>query len=171
MVIKFPCRIFLKPVDNNHQTIKCDKCNLWIHIKCNKINKQTNTYLQTDTSYWYCMLCTKEFLPFSDTSDEELMQTSIGKRIKFTRINNFLKSVKKNFIQEISSETKTSKYFTMSDLQSLTYNKKSALALFDMNINPLQFHFDELETLFVFYRFYFLFFSSSSRDLFCNSLD
>ena len=33
----------------------------------------------------------------------------------------------------------------MSDLQSLTYNK-SDLALFHMNIHPLQFHSDELET-------------------------
>ena len=48
MVIKFPCGISLKPVANNHQAIKCDKCNLWIHIKCNKINKKnisTNRHL------------------------------------------------------------------------------------------------------------------------------
>ena len=34
----------------------------------------------------------------------------------------------------------------MSDLQSLTYNKKSDLGLFHMNIDSLQFSFDELET-------------------------
>ena len=127
MAMKFPCRICLKPVANNHQVIKCDKCNLWIHIKCNKINKQTYTYLQTDTSYWHCMTCTKEFLPFSDTNDEELIQTTIGKQIKFTHINNVLQSVKENAIHKITSETNTSKYFTMSDLQSLTYNKKVTL--------------------------------------------
>ena len=115
-VIKFPCGISLKPVANNHQATKCDKCNLWIHIKCNKINKQTYTYLQTDTSYWYCMTCTKEFLPFSDTNDEELIQTTIGKRIKFTHIDNVPQSVNKNFIQKITSETNISKYFTMSGL-------------------------------------------------------
>ena len=60
------------------------------------------------------MSCTKEFLPFSDTSDEELMQTTIGKQIKFTHIDKVPKSVKENF-------------FTMSELQSLTYNKKVAL--------------------------------------------
>ena len=105
MVIKFPCGICLKPVANNHQAIKCDKCNLWIHIKCNKINKQTYTYLQTDTSYWYCMTCTKEFLPFSDTNDEEHIQNTIGKQIKFTHIDNIPQSVKENFIQKIISET------------------------------------------------------------------
>ena len=36
----------------------------------------------------------------------------------------------------------------MSELQSLTYNKKSDLALFHMNIKSLQFHSDELETFF-----------------------
>ena len=127
MVIKFPCGICLKPVANNHQAIKCDKCNLWIHIKCNKINKQTYTYLQTDTSYWYCMTCTKGFLPFSENNDEELMQTTIGQRIKLTQIDNVPQSVKVNFIQKITSETNTSKYFTLSDLKSLTYNKKVTL--------------------------------------------
>ena len=69
------------------------------------------------------MTCTKEFLPFLDTSDEELMETTIGKGIKFTHIDYIPKSVKENFIQKITSETNASKYFSMSDLQSLTYNK------------------------------------------------
>ena len=127
MVIKFPCKICLKPVANNHLAIKCNKCNLWIHIKCNKINKPTYTYLQTDTSYWYCITSTKEFLPFSDTNDEKLIQNTIGKQIKFTCTDNVPQSVKENFIHKITSETNTSKYFTMSDLQSLTYNKKVTL--------------------------------------------
>ena len=73
------------------------------------------------------MSCTKEFLPFSENSDEELIQTTIGKQIKFTYIDNVPKSVRENFIHKITSETNTSKYFTMSELQSLTYNKKVTL--------------------------------------------
>ena len=65
--------------------------------------------------------------------------------IKFTHIDNVPQSVKEDFIHKITWETNTSKYFTMSDLQSLTYNKKSDLALIHLNINTLQFHFDELE--------------------------
>ena len=91
------------------------------------------------------MTCTKEFLPFSGTNDEELIQTTISKQTKFTHIDNIQQSVKENFIQKITSETNTSKYFTMSHLQSLTYNKKNDLTLFHMNINSPQFHFDELE--------------------------
>ena len=116
----------LRLVANNHQSMKCDKCNLWIYIKCNKINKQTYNYLQTDTCHWYCMSCTKEFLPsFSDTSDEGLMQTTNSKQIKFTHVDNIPKLVKENFVQKITSETNTSKYFNVSDLHSVTYDKKN----------------------------------------------
>ena len=59
MVIQFPCGICSKAVANNNQAIKCDKCNLWIHIKCNKINKQTYNYLKSDSSHWFCISCTK----------------------------------------------------------------------------------------------------------------
>ena len=64
MVIQFLCGKWSKAVANNHQAIHCDKCNLWIHMKCNKINKQTYNYLKSDNSHWFCISCTKEFLPF-----------------------------------------------------------------------------------------------------------
>ena len=73
------------------------------------------------------MTCTKEFLPSSDTNHEGLIQTIRGKRIKFTHIDNVPQLVKENFLHKITSETNTSKYFTMSELQPLTYNKKVTL--------------------------------------------
>ena len=33
------------------------------------------------------MTLTKELIPFSDTSDEELLQNTIDKRIKFTHVD------------------------------------------------------------------------------------
>ena len=87
MTIKFPCcGICEKPVANNHQAINCDKCGLWIHVKCNKVNKQTCIYLMCETSHWYCMLCTKTFLPYSVLKGNEFKQTAIGKQVKFTHI-------------------------------------------------------------------------------------
>ena len=35
MIIQFPCGKCSKAVVNDYQAIKCDKCNLWIHIKYN----------------------------------------------------------------------------------------------------------------------------------------
>ena len=81
MVAQFPCGICSKAVANNHQAIKCDKCNLWIHIKCNKINKQTYNYLKSDSSQWFfCISCTKEFLPFSSNKDGEFAHATLGKK-------------------------------------------------------------------------------------------
>ena len=118
MTIKFPCGICAKPVANNHQAINCDKCGLWIHIKCNKINKQTYIYLMRETSYWYCMFCTKTFLPYSVLNDYEFKQTVIGKQVKFTHIAKPAISNTENFIKAINSENIFNKYFTIKDLNS-----------------------------------------------------
>ena len=78
MVIQFPCGICSKAVGNNHQAIKCDQCNLWIHIKCNKINKQTCNHLKSDSPHWFSISCIKQFL---------------------SRFSNTPKSIRENFIQ------------------------------------------------------------------------
>ena len=44
---------FAHDIERAHQAIKFDKCNLWVHIKCNKINKQTYNYLKSDSSHWF----------------------------------------------------------------------------------------------------------------------
>ena len=147
MTIKFPCGICEKPVANNHQAINCDKCGLWIHIKCNKINKQTYIYLMHENSHWYCMLCTKTFLPYSLLIDNEFKQTVIGKQVKFTHIAKPAISNTENFIKAITSENNITKYFTIKDLNSTFNDIGSPLSLFHLNIYSLSFHFDELESL------------------------
>ena len=138
MVIQFSCKICSKAVANNHQAIKCDKCNLWIHIKCNKINKQTYNYLKSDSSHWFCISCTKEFLPFSGTEDKEFADA--------THVSNTLKSIRENFIQAIHSENNSSRYFTLNNLTALSYDKNNDFSVFHLNINSLQYYFDELQT-------------------------
>ena len=48
MPTKYPCNICNNPVAKNHKAIQCDKCQLWVHIKCNKINVQTYNLLIED---------------------------------------------------------------------------------------------------------------------------
>ena len=146
MVIQFPCGICSKAVANNHQALKCDKCNLWIHIKCNNINKQTYNYLKWDSSHWFCITCTKEFLPFSSIENWEFAHTTLGKIIKFTHVSNTPKSIKQNFIQAINSGNNSSRYFTVNYLTALSYDKNKNSSVFHLNINSLQYHFDELQT-------------------------
>ena len=144
MAVQFPCGICFKAASNNHQAIKCGKCNLWIHNKCNKINKQTYNYLKSDSSHWFCISCTKEFLPFSSIEDGEFPNVTLGKKIKFTHVSNTpkSKSIKKNFIQVINSENNSSQYFILNDLTAVSYDKNNNFSVFHLNINSLQYHFD-----------------------------
>ena len=147
MTIKFPCGICEKPVANNHQAINCDKGGLWIHIKRNKINKQTYIYLMLENSHWYCMLCTKNFLPYSVLNDNKFKQRVIGKQIKFNHIAKSAISNTENFIKAINFENDITKYFTNKDLNSTFNVIGSSFSMFHWNINSLSFHFDELESL------------------------
>ena len=81
MPISFPCKICNKPVAKNHKAIKCDHCHLWVHIKCNKINKQTYNLLMEDNTAWYCINCTKSIFPFSEIDNNELHSTIQGKKL------------------------------------------------------------------------------------------
>ena len=147
MTIKLPCGICEKPIANNHQAINCDKCGLWIHIKCNKTNKQTYIYLMREDSYCYCMLCTKTFLPFLDLNNNKFKQTVMGKQVKFTHITKQAISNAENFIQAVNSENNITKYFTIKDL-NLTFNDTgNPFSFFHLNINSLSFRFDELQSL------------------------
>ena len=80
IVVKFPWF-----AAKNHQSIQCDTCDTWAHGECNKINRQTYKLLQNEkNTKWFCVVCIKGFLPFSNLINEELIHTIKGKNIKFT---------------------------------------------------------------------------------------
>ena len=137
MTIKSPCGICEKPVANSHQAINCDKCGLWIHLKCNKINNQTYIYLIRENSHWYRMLCTKTFLPYSVLNDNEFKQTVVGRKEKFTHIAKPAICNTGNFIKAINSENNVTKYFTIKDLNSTFNDIGNPFSLFHLNINSL----------------------------------
>ena len=90
MPTRFPCGICLKPVAKNHKAVKCDYCDLWIHIKCNKMNTQTYNLLLNDNSAWsawYCLTCSKKFILFSTLNENEFHLTIQGKTIKFKTLS------------------------------------------------------------------------------------
>ena len=74
------------------------------------------------------------------------MHTSIGEQLKFIYVFNTPNQVKENIIQGITSENQASQYFTLNELASPNYNKEKDFPLFHVNINTLQYHFDELQT-------------------------
>ena len=87
MVVRFPCKICNKTVSYGSDSIQCDKCDIWVHRQCNGLNKQTFEYLEKHKSKWFCMVCTKEFLPFFNFDDKNLILTvKGGKKMKFTNV-------------------------------------------------------------------------------------
>ena len=86
MAVRCPCKIWNKTVSYSSDSIQCDKCEICVHKKCNGLNKQTFEYLKKGKSKWFCMVCTKEFLPFSNLDDKNLVLTVKGKTSKFTNV-------------------------------------------------------------------------------------
>ena len=104
MVIQFPCGICSKAVANNHQAIKYDKCNLWIHIKCDKINKQTYNYLNHILPTVSAYHALKNLFLSQLLRMESLPMQLLVKKIKVIHVPNTPNSIRENFIQAINSE-------------------------------------------------------------------
>ena len=131
----FPFGMCKKAVANNHQAINCDKCGLWVHINCNKINKQTYIYLVRENCHWCCMLCTKMFFPYSNLNDNEVKQTVMVKQNKFTHTHVAKPAISnaENFIKAVNSENNITKYFTIKDLNSTFNDLGNHFSLFHLN--------------------------------------
>ena len=86
MPIKFPRKTCKRAVAKNHKVVCCDVCNIWVHIKCNKTKTQTYNFynlLKRETATWSSIDCFKDFFPYSNLTDIELLSTMQGKKIKF----------------------------------------------------------------------------------------
>ena len=88
-----------------------------------------------ENSHWYCMLCTKTFLPYSVLIDNEFKQTVIGRQVKFTHIAKPAISNTENFIKAINSQNNITKYFPIKDQNSTFKDISSPFSLFHLNIN------------------------------------
>ena len=62
---KCPCRICAKKVRDKDKAVQWDLCELWIHIKCNKLNYLDYRYLQNCNEYWYCIDYCSTTFPFN----------------------------------------------------------------------------------------------------------
>ena len=64
MIITFPSSICTKAVGDNDNSIYCDKCNLWVNIKCNNLKFIDYLYLNENDELWFCLNCNTELFPF-----------------------------------------------------------------------------------------------------------
>ena len=144
----------MKAVTNSHHVIQCDNCNIWVHIKCNKINTQTYKFLQKSSAAWYCIKCSEEIYPFSNISNEELFETNQGKNIKFkvftqknSEQNIDLIDTLNKAMDDPDSEIMAAKYYEPDEISVLLSGTSPNRSFFHLNISSLTFHFDELLVL------------------------
>ena len=104
MRTQYPCGICKHAVAKNHKAIQCDNCNLWVHIKCNKIIKQTYNILANDETSWYCIDCSKDILPFSELNQEDFHSTIQGKKIKFHTFSKIKRNPNESILLDKLSE-------------------------------------------------------------------
>ena len=155
MVVRFPCKICNKTVSYGSDSIQCDKCEIWVHRQCNGLNKQTFEYLKKDKSNWFCMVCTKEFLPFFNLDDKNLILTVKWKKMKFTNVAEERVSNKTKLLDQINLITRCednniTKYFQSDELTNLLQPpciEKEYLNAFHLNISSLPYHCSELHSL------------------------
>ena len=124
MVVRFPCKICHKTDSYGSDSIQCDKCDIWVHKQCNGLNKQAFEYLKKDKSTWFCKVCIKEFLPFSNLDDKNFILTVKGKQMKFTNVAEKRVSNKTKLLDQINLITRCednniAKYFQSDELRNL----------------------------------------------------
>ena len=154
MPASFSCGICLNPIAKNHKAVKCDNCDLWIHIKCNKINVQTYNLSFNDNTVWYCLTCSNKLYLFSGLNDNDLYSTIQGKTIKFKAFARKRSSVENNLIHKLNDAVSesdlenSSQYFKVDDFKKAfnSSNHKSS-NIFHMNISSVSYSFDHLHTL------------------------
>ena len=97
MVIKYPCKVCNKAVAKSNNATQCDMCDMWVHVKCNKIN------LQTYRAQWFCCKCLQNTMSFGNLTDHELFKTLQGKKIKFTDVTQSSIKPYKNLINDLNN--------------------------------------------------------------------
>ena len=100
--IKFPWKICNKAAANIHYAVQCDKCNIWLHTKCNKVNPQTYTFLQKSPLVWYYIKYFEDIVAFGTTSDEKLFKINQGSKLKFTFLTKNQTSPTKDLINQLN---------------------------------------------------------------------
>ena len=114
--VAFPCGVCLKSVNENHNAVLCDKCNTWIHIKCNYLNKVDLKKLENINETFYCINCVKEIFPFAKLNNNEF-STSVIKGVLNTENKNIFKpsQYQQNIFNHLNSSMNNNDAFTDQD--------------------------------------------------------
>ena len=81
------------PVHENKNSIYCDSCDNWIHVRCSGLSIQRFKELGNDTSsLWFCKICIADALPFGKLSQRQFLSEISTKEIKDNSSTDFFRS-------------------------------------------------------------------------------
>ena len=149
----------------------CGLCELWIHIKCNKLNYLDYRYLQNCDESWYCIDCCSTIFPFNSLSNNKNFLaccTNTDNNITQWRdlehdhdsslslkpssnlellVNQFNNATPGN--SNDSEKISSSKYYDIEEMHNIEIpHKNKSLSLFHINACSLNRNFDDLQHLF-----------------------
>jgi hypothetical protein len=169
----FPCGVCHKNVNNNHNAFCCDLCDLWVHIRCNHLNKADYTRLQKDPRPFFCINCIKDALPHSNLTDNELspllskgliLPDNVDSNIFKTnspRIQSHIESLNA-FLNKATLPPDENEnddddeefvspincnYYDYEEFNKAKFNSSKSFSVLHLNIHSIQLHIDSLKTL------------------------
>ena len=152
-----PCGICHKTISNSQKAILCNKCNFYIHIKCNDISAAEYKQLEKepDDVPWFCKPCIKDLFPFGSLTNKELSElhgfdlpSFVDSTPSFEISSNLvnLPNLSDYDIDEHMPQNIDSHYFTLPELSSLQLSSND-FSILHTNIRSLSLHHDELVSL------------------------
>ena len=132
----------------------CNKCNFYVHIKCNDISVSDYQRLEKEPNDvpWFCKHCIIDIFPFGSLMNEELLGLNdfdtpsfADSTPSFEITSNLmnLPNLADYDIDEHMPQNIDSRYFTLPELSSLQLSSGD-FSILHTNIRSLSLHYDEL---------------------------
>ena len=168
MIPDFPCSVCHKSIGDKENSIFCDLCKLWVHIKCNNLNYLDYQYLSGSNDPWYCLNCNSEIYALGKLSKQNFMpfiRDNLTDSLKLDNMNSTSKSVlnqpanlsqlfnqfnniTENHTNRDPDNVVKCRYYDIEEIQTLNIpNKSKSLSMFHINTCSLSKNFDDLEYL------------------------
>ena len=170
-MIEFPCGVCAKAVGINHHAIKCDICQKWIHIKCNKYGKKDYKFHQNNPNEtFFCIKCTADNIPFSTLNDNQF-EIAVKKGVNYPleidvryaptaaeqRFFNKLNNAINNHTFELNEDCMDGddenmypincNYYSIDEFESKKFNSDKTFSILHHNIHSIELHIEQLRII------------------------
>ena len=147
MLIKFPCQLCKKSCKTNENSIFCDTCSSWIHLKCTQQTIKQFESLGTSELPYFCEKCCTTIFPFQNSNNDELLNEFALKKSNLNSITEEVFDIQ-NVIQHIPDiNLELDQTYISADKFKKKYKNSPAFCLLHINIRSLTKNLEKLEEL------------------------